>query len=86
MNTSQYRQSFFPKTVGQWKTTAIVVVYKGGGPSSPSNYRPISLTPILMKIFERVVREQVLLSILKEINLIHPNMVSDKVVHACLLY
>ena len=42
------------------KTAAIVPVYKGGGPSSPSNYRPISLTPILMKIFERVVRKQVI--------------------------
>ena len=56
-------QIFFAKSLTEGiipsclKTAAIVPVYKGGGPSSPSNYRPISLTPILMKIFERVVRK-----------------------------
>ena len=59
-------QIFFAKSLTEGiipsclKTAAIVPVYKGGGPSSPSNYRPISLTPILMKIFERVVRKQVI--------------------------
>ena len=59
-------QIFFAKSLtegiipSRLKTAAIVPVYKGGGPSSPSNYRPISLTPILMKIFERVVRKQVI--------------------------
>ena len=41
------------------KRAAIVPIYKGGDKSLPSNYRPISLTPILMKIFERVIRKQV---------------------------
>ena len=38
---------------------AIVPIYKSGDKSLPSNYHPISLTPILMKIFERVIRKQV---------------------------
>ena len=33
--------------------------YKGGGASIPSNYRPISLTSIMMKILERVIRKQI---------------------------
>ena len=32
------------------KRAAIVPVYKSGEKSNPINYRPISLTPILMKI------------------------------------
>ena len=34
-------------------------IYKSGDKSLPSNYHPISLTPILIKIFVRVVRKQV---------------------------
>ena len=41
------------------KRAAIVPIYKSGDKSLPSNYRPISLTPIIMKIFERVIRKQV---------------------------
>ena len=35
------------------KRAAIVPIYKSGDKSLPSNYRTISLTPILMKIFEK---------------------------------
>ena len=41
------------------KRAEIVPIYKSGDKSLPSNYRHISLTPILMKIFERVIRKQV---------------------------
>ena len=43
------------------KRAAIVPIYKSGDKSLPSNYRPISLTPILMKILERVIRKQVII-------------------------
>ena len=36
------------------KRAAIVPIYKSGDKSLPSNYHPI--TPILMKIFERVMK------------------------------
>ncbi len=42
-----------------YKYAAIVPVYKGGDKATPANYRPISLTPIMMKIFERVVRTHI---------------------------
>ena len=38
---------------------ALFPIYKSGDKSLPSNYHPISLTPILMKVFERVIRKQV---------------------------
>ena len=41
------------------KRAAIVPIYKNGDKSLPSNYHSIYLTPILMKIFERVIRKQV---------------------------
>ena len=41
------------------KSAAIVPVYKSGERSNPINYRPISLTSIIMKILERNVRKQV---------------------------
>ena len=41
------------------KRTAIVPVYKSGEGSNPINYCPISPTPILMKILERIVRKHV---------------------------
>ena len=41
------------------KRAAIVPIYKSGDKLLSSNYRPRSLTLILMKIFERVIRKQV---------------------------
>ena len=41
------------------KRAAIVPIYKSGVKSLPYNYRLIYLTPILMNIFERVIRKQV---------------------------
>ena len=42
------------------KWDAIDPIYKSGDKSLPSNYRPRSLTPILMNILERVLRKQVM--------------------------
>ena len=41
------------------KRTAILPVFKISDRSLPAHYRPISLTPILMKIFERIARKQI---------------------------
>ena len=38
---------------------AMLPVFKNGDRSLLANYRPISLTPIPMKIFERIARKQI---------------------------
>ena len=38
-----------------WKEANVSPIYKKGEESEPSNYRPISLTCVLCKIFERSV-------------------------------
>ena len=50
--------SVFPSS---WKVASVVPVFKGGGERSEStNYRPISLLPIISKIFECFVNQQLL--------------------------
>ena len=43
-----------------WKVANIVLEHKGGSRNMASNYRPISLTSQLCKIFETLVRNQVI--------------------------
>ena len=38
-----------------WRVANVTPIPKGPSSSSASNYRPISLTPILSKVFERLV-------------------------------
>ena len=45
----------FPKIL---KTADVTPVYKKGDRLEPDNYRPISVTPTLAKIFERLLLEQ----------------------------
>ena len=39
------------------KTAAVVPIHKGGSKSDSANYRPVSLTSVIMKIFERIMRK-----------------------------
>jgi hypothetical protein len=48
-----------------WKKARVTPIYKDSNPLSPSNYRPISILPVVMKVFERAVQKQ-LVSFLKE--------------------
>ena len=41
------------------KTAAICPIYKGeGSKSSPNNYRPISVMPIVARLFEKIIQNQ----------------------------
>ena len=44
----------------EWKVANVVPVFKKGSKASVENYRPISLTCLCMKIFERIVREEIM--------------------------
>ena len=41
-----------------WKHTRIKVLLKKGDPQLPGNYRPISILPILYKLFSRVLHQR----------------------------
>jgi hypothetical protein len=42
----------------EWKIAKVTPIHKGGQSSSPDNYRPISVLPILSKILERSAHKQ----------------------------
>ncbi len=62
-------QSVFPDTE---KYAKIIPVYKSGKRSSMDNYRPISILPVLSKVFEKVVQKQ-LYEYLEKNSLLSPN-------------
>ena len=55
-----------------WKSGTVVPIYKKGCKSLPENYRPVSLTSVVCKILESVVRDQ-LMDFLIETNQISPH-------------
>ena len=48
--------SQFPQSL---KLYRVIPLFKGGDPSSPANYRPISISAPIAKVFERVILDQV---------------------------
>ena len=42
-----------------WKTANVLPAFKKGDRKLPSNYRPISLTPVICKLLESVIRDKV---------------------------
>jgi len=43
----------------KWKTSNITPLFKKGNKCDPNNYRPVSLTPIVVKILETIIRDEV---------------------------
>ena len=54
-----------------WKMTVITPVYKTGTSSDCCNYRPISVTCVISKLFERVVANKVRDHLISN-NMLHP--------------
>ena len=52
MFKASYSTSRIP---AEWKLAVVVPVHKNGSKSDVENYRPISLTCLVMKVFERIV-------------------------------
>ena len=59
----------FPRS---WKKSKIIPLHKKDDPLNPKNYRPVAIVPIISKILERVVFNQ-LFEYLDDNNLLHPN-------------
>ena len=55
-----------------WKKSKIIPLHKKDDPLNPKNYRPVAIVPIVSKILERVVFNQ-LFQYLDDNNLLHPN-------------
>ena len=56
----------------EWKCSHITPIHKGGPSDDPSNFRPISVVPVLAKILEKIVSIQ-LSSYLEQRSLLHPH-------------
>ena len=41
-----------------WKATTVTPLYKSGSHGDPNNFRPISVLPVVRKIFERAIHKQ----------------------------
>ena len=66
-----------------FKKAAIVPVFKSGDRTVPSNYRPISLTSVIIKVFERVIRKQIVTFLISNGHL-NPTQHGFRGWHSCL--
>ena len=55
--SSSFETSIVPDS---WKKANITPIFKKGKRSDPANYRPISLTPVLCKMMERIIRNEMI--------------------------
>ena len=44
----------------EWKTANVTPIFKKGAKGSPGNYRPVSLTCILCKVMESIIRDAIM--------------------------
>ena len=56
-----YEQSFVTGEVPQdWTTANVTAIYKTGDRSTPSNYRPVSLTCVPCKLMEHIIYSHIM--------------------------
>ena len=47
-----------PRGKKKWKAATVTPLHKSGSHCDPNNFRPISVLPVVMKIFERAIHKQ----------------------------
>ena len=65
------------------KLQTIIPLYKKGSKAMPENYRPVSLTSHLIKLFERVLRKK-LIKFIEDNNLLSKNQHAFRAGRSCL--
>ena len=72
------RQGIFPD---DWKNARVTPLFKQGDRGNVNNYRPISVIPIVAKVFERIVYEQ-LYAYLEEHEILCKNQSGFRAIHS----
>ena len=60
------------KIPSDWKSAEVRPIFKKGSKSSPDNYRPVSLTSVVCKVFEKIICDA-LCCHMKENNILSPD-------------
>ena len=69
----------------EWKSANVVAIFKKGTKSVPGNYRPVSLTCILCKILESIIRDIAVEHMLDcKLYIVSANMVLESTNHVLL--
>ena len=55
-----------------WRKAVITAIYKIGLKSDPGNYRPVSLTSVISKVMESIIRDAIV------VHLVENNLLSDE--------
>ena len=61
-----------------WKTASVVGLFKKGSKADPLNYRPVSLTCILCKVFEQLLRRHIVCFLESDISIHQHGFVEGK--------
>ena len=67
-----YTKSLKEGAHDSWKKAIIAAIYKKGKKTDPGNYRPVSLTSVISKMMESIVRDAIVTHLMKN-NLITDN-------------
>ena len=67
----------------EWKEANIIPLFKNGSRNKPVNYRPVSLTSVICKVLETIIRDHMMDSLIKH-KLINPSQHGFLKVRSCL--
>jgi hypothetical protein len=68
-------EGYFPDSL---KIGKVSPIHKAGTKTDPGNYRPISVLPVMSKVFERIIYSRLLITLPKNTFFLNTNMVFDQ--------